>query len=46
MHRTFGKADWQQLHSLLLGWKSNLNSVRENLTHISGTQVELMHKKN
>jgi len=46
MHRTFGKGDWQQLHTLLLGWKSNLNSVREHLTHIASTQVELMHKKN
>jgi len=46
MHRTFGPGDWQQLHSLLLGWKSNLNSVKEHLAHISSTQVELLHKKN
>lgn len=46
MHRTFGPGDWQQLHSLLLGWKSNLGSVKENLAHIASTQVELMHKKN
>jgi len=46
MHRTFGAGDWQQLHSLLLGWKSNINSVKENLAHIASTQVELMHKKN
>jgi len=46
MHRTFGPGDWQQLHSLLLGWKTNLNSVKEHLAHIASTQVELMHKKN
>jgi len=46
MHRTFGTGDWQQLHSLLIGWKSNLNSVKEHLAHIASTQVELMHKKN
>jgi len=46
MHRTFGKADWQQLHSLLSGWKTNLNSVKEHLAHIASTQVELMHKNN
>jgi len=46
MHRTFGRADWQQLHSLLTGWKTNLNSVKEHLAHIASTQVELMHKNN
>jgi len=46
MHRTFGPGDWQQLHTLLLGWRSNLSSVKEHLAHISSTQVELMHKKN
>eukprot|EP00088_Acartia_fossae_P026126 TRINITY_DN2689_c0_g1_i1.p1 TRINITY_DN2689_c0_g1~~TRINITY_DN2689_c0_g1_i1.p1 ORF type:complete len:386 (-),score=90.84 TRINITY_DN2689_c0_g1_i1:230-1387(-) len=46
MHRTFGKGDWHQLHTLLSGWKTNLSSVKEHLAHISSTQVELMHKKN
>ncbi|XP_023323141.1 eukaryotic translation initiation factor 3 subunit M-like [Eurytemora carolleeae] len=46
MHRTFGTGDWQQLHSLLLGWKTNLHSIKEHMAHIASTQVELMHKKN
>jgi len=46
MHRTFGTGDWQQLHSLLMGWKTNINSVKEHLAHIASTQVELIHKKN
>jgi len=46
MHRTFGTGDWQQLHSLLSGWKTNLNSIKEHMAHIASTQVELMHKKN
>jgi len=46
MHRTFGTGDWQQLHTLLLGWKKNHQSVKEHLNHIASTQIELMHKKN
>lgn len=46
MHRTFGPGDWEQLHSLLSGWKQNLSSVKDHLAHIASTQVELMHKEN
>jgi len=46
MHRTFGPGDWQQVHSLLSGWKAQLGSVKEHLAHIASAQVELMHKKN
>ena len=42
MHRTFGTGDWQQLHSLLLGWKTNLHSIKEHMAHIASTQVGLI----
>lgn len=31
MHRTFGRAQWQQLRDLLQCWKQNLVSVQENM---------------
>lgn len=40
MHRTFGRAQWQQLHDLLLSWKENLNTVQENVSNISMQQAE------
>jgi len=44
MHRTFQTSDWNQLHKLLLGWKTNLSVVKEHLSTIASTQVELMHE--
>jgi len=44
MHRTFQTSDWNQLHKLLLGWKSNLSIVKEHLSTIASTQVEIMHE--
>uniref|UniRef100_A0A1L8DSM9 Eukaryotic translation initiation factor 3 subunit M n=1 Tax=Nyssomyia neivai TaxID=330878 RepID=A0A1L8DSM9_9DIPT len=40
MHRTFGRAQWQQLRDLLHSWKNNLSLIREGLTHI-----EQVHKQ-
>ncbi|CAO1358583.1 unnamed protein product [Diamesa serratosioi] len=40
MHRTFGRAQWQQLHDLLLSWKENLNTVQENVSNIAQQQAE------
>lgn len=40
MHRTFGRAQWQQLHDLLLSWKENLNTVQENVSNIAMQQAE------
>jgi translation initiation factor 3 subunit M len=46
MHRTFSPSDWNQLYNLLQGWKGNLSTVKDHLSTIAATQVELMHEKN
>lgn len=43
MHRTFDKAHWTQLHSLLTNWKTNLHTVREHIGHLAQMQIELIH---
>lgn len=45
MHRTFGKAQWQQLHSLLSAWKSNLAVVQEGMGNVAAAQLELVAKQ-
>lgn len=40
MHRTFGRAQWQQLNDLLLVWKDNLASVQENINNIAKAQEQ------
>jgi len=45
MHRTFGEADWQQLHTLLSQWKTNIHTVKDQMQHVASAQVDLMHKK-
>jgi len=45
MHRTFSPSDWNHLYNLLQGWKTNLNTVKDHLSTIAATQVELMHEK-
>jgi len=42
MHRTFGRAQWQQLHELLKSWKSNLGSVQEGMKNVAAAQLEMM----
>jgi len=45
MHRTFGPGDWQQLHQLLIQWKTNIHTVKEQMQHVASAQIDLMHKK-
>jgi len=45
MHRTFSPSDWNHLYNLLQGWKTNLNTVKDHLSTIAATQVELMHER-
>lgn len=42
MHRTFGRAQWQQLRDLLYSWKSNLGAVQDGMKHVTQTQLELI----
>lgn len=45
MHRTFGRAQWQQLHDLLHSWKGNLVSIQENMKNVASAQVDLLKAK-
>nr|ACO15361.1 Eukaryotic translation initiation factor 3 subunit M [Caligus clemensi] len=45
MHRTFTKQHWNKLHSLLTGWKTNLHTVREQLSHWAEAQLEMKEKQ-
>nr|CAH7729179.1 unnamed protein product [Callosobruchus chinensis] len=42
MHRTFGRAQWQQLRDLLHSWKNNLTCVQEGMKTVSVAQMEMM----
>lgn len=44
MHRTFGKAQWQQLRDLLYVWKNNLQITQEGMHTVVSAQNEMMHK--
>jgi translation initiation factor 3 subunit M len=44
MHRTFGKAQWQQLRDLLFVWKNNLLTTQDSMQTVVTAQVEMMHK--
>lgn len=44
MHRTFGKAQWQQLRDLLYVWKNNLQITQESMKTVVTAQSEMMHK--
>ncbi|KAF5298618.1 hypothetical protein FQR65_LT09714 [Abscondita terminalis] len=44
MHRTFGTAQWQQLHDLLYSWKGNLQSVQEGMKNVTAAQLELLNQ--
>ncbi|XP_077294780.1 eukaryotic translation initiation factor 3 subunit m [Arctopsyche grandis] len=42
MHRTFGKAQWQQLKDLLYLWRANLNNIQEGMKNVAAAQQELV----
>merc|ERR1711971_1230259 len=45
MHRTFTKEHWHKLHTLLINWRSNLHTVREQVGHLAKAQIDLMHNQ-
>lgn len=45
MHRTFGRAQWQQLRDLLHSWKSNLGMVQEGMKNITAAQMEMLSQQ-
>lgn len=45
MHRTFGRAQWQQLHELLLSWKGNLSTIQDAMKNVASAQVDLLKQK-
>lgn len=42
MHRTFGRAQWQQLRDLLYSWKGNLQIMQEGMKSVAAAQMELI----
>jgi translation initiation factor 3 subunit M len=40
MHRTFGRAQWQQLNDLLITWREQLSFVQANIKNIAIQQAE------
>ncbi|XP_044728174.1 eukaryotic translation initiation factor 3 subunit M isoform X2 [Chrysoperla carnea] len=42
MHRTFGRAQWQQLRDLLYLWKQNLSGIQTGMKKVSKAQLELI----
>ncbi|XP_028129854.1 eukaryotic translation initiation factor 3 subunit M [Diabrotica virgifera virgifera] len=45
MHRTFGRAQWQQLRDLLHSWRGNISSVQDGMKTIAAAQLELMNQQ-
>lgn len=45
MHRTFGRAQWQQLRDLLYSWKSNMGIVQDGMKSVTAAQVELINQQ-
>lgn len=45
MHRTFGRAQWQQLRDLLHSWRGNLSSVQEGMKSVTAAQLELLNQQ-
>nr|QBH73924.1 eukaryotic translation initiation factor 3 subunit M [Liposcelis bostrychophila] len=41
MHRTFGRAQWQQLRDLLCAWKVNLSGVQDGMKAIAAAHLEM-----
>ncbi|KAK9882785.1 hypothetical protein WA026_023203 [Henosepilachna vigintioctopunctata] len=44
MHRTFGRAQWQQIRDLLYAWKSNLSTVQDGMKQVTATQLEFLNQ--
>lgn len=44
MHRTFERAQWQQLRDLLHSWKGNLASIQDGMKTITAAQLELINQ--
>jgi translation initiation factor 3 subunit M len=42
MHRTFGRAQWQQLRDLLHSWKTNLQITQEGMKTVAAAQMDLL----
>lgn len=42
MHRTFGRAQWQQLRDLLYAWKQNMAGVQIGMKTVAEAQFEMM----
>jgi translation initiation factor 3 subunit M len=42
MHRTFGRAQWQQLRDLLHSWKTNLQITQEGMKSVAAAQMDLL----
>lgn len=40
MHRTFGRAQWQQLRDVLLLWRSNVQAAHEAMQSVTATQQQ------
>lgn len=40
MHRTFGRAQWQQLHGVLTAWRANVQQAHESMKSVTAAQVE------
>ncbi|XP_030762502.1 eukaryotic translation initiation factor 3 subunit M [Sitophilus oryzae] len=45
MHRTFGRAQWQQLRDLLFSWKTNLSVVQEGMKTVTAAQIEILQQQ-
>lgn len=45
MHRTFGRAQWQQLRDLLHSWRGNLSTVQEGMKSVAAAQLELINQQ-
>ncbi|CAH0389861.1 unnamed protein product [Bemisia tabaci] len=42
MHRTFGRAQWQQLRDVLYEWKDNLSTVQQKMKQVVNIPVDVM----
>ncbi|XP_072941676.1 eukaryotic translation initiation factor 3 subunit M [Epargyreus clarus] len=40
MHRTFGRAQWQQLRTVLLAWRANVQQAHESMKSVAAAQIE------
>lgn len=45
MHRTFSRAQWQQLRDLLFAWKGNLSLMQDGMKTVAAAQMELISQQ-